>query len=69
MALHYCVEGGNQCPKFVAKCREVERLREALTEARKTIYGLVDQQAMPDDWWEAGVKIIDAALAAGEVKP
>lgn len=41
---------------------ERDRLRAALQLARGTILGLVDQQAMPDDWWETGVAAIDAAL-------
>jgi hypothetical protein len=41
---------------------ENARLREALILSRTTILRLVDQQAMPDEFWKEPLATIDAAL-------
>lgn len=53
---------------IAALTAERDRLREVLAVAQHTIKGLVDQQAMPDDWYEEPLQMVVEALANGEVK-
>jgi hypothetical protein len=49
--------------------RERERLEEALRLADDTILAMADQQAMPDDWFQAPRKVIADALAPDKQEP
>jgi predicted alpha-1,6-mannanase (GH76 family) len=50
----------NANAKLIAAAPE---LLEACKSLIATCNGLVDQQAMPDDWWECHVKSARAAIA------
>lgn len=48
---------------LIVERSKVEALKTVLREARSTIDGLADQQAMGDDWYRTTLGKIDAVLS------